>query len=163
MQEAIISYFSAFPKEWAVFLLSMVPVIELRGAIPLATLQFGMHPLAAFFYAVAGSTFLGTLVVVVVEPISQLAFKRVAFLNRFWLKYIERITRENSMSFEKWGAVALIIFIAIPLPLTGAFTGGVLASIFAIPLRKAFLMILAGCTIAGIIVTTITLGISGLV
>lgn len=83
-------------------------------------------------------------------------------MHRFWLKYVERITHKNKKKFEKWGALALIIFIAIPLPVTGAFTGGVLASIFEIPPKKAALMILAGCAIAGIIVTGLTLGAVGI-
>jgi uncharacterized membrane protein len=57
--------------------------------------------------------------------------------------------------------VALIIFIAIPLPMTGTFTGGVLASIFNVPFKKAVLNIFTGCAIAGIIVTGITLGAKG--
>lgn len=161
MQEAIISYFAVFPKEWAVFFLSMIPVTELRAAIPVAITQFDMSPFWAFFFAVCGNTVMGTLVVIIVEPITKIAIQRIGFVHRFWLRYINRITKKNQAKFDKWGPLALIIFIAIPLPMTGAFTGGVLASIFAVPVRKAFFMIFTGCAIAGIIVTLITLGARG--
>jgi uncharacterized membrane protein len=162
MQEINISYFAGFPREWAVFFLSMIPVTELRATIPVAITQFGMTPFWAYVFAVSGNALMGTLVVVVVEPIYHIAVKRIGFMHRFWLKYVERITHKNKKKFEKWGALALIIFIAIPLPVTGAFTGGVLASIFEIPPKKAALMILAGCAIAGIIVTGLTLGAVGI-
>lgn len=161
MQEIIISYFSTFPKEWAVFFLSMVPVTELRATIPLGILKFGMSPGASYFWAVLGNSLMGSLVVIVVEPIAQYAFAKIGFLHRFWLRYINRITGKNKASFDKWGSLALIIFIAIPLPMTGAFTGGVLASIFNVPTKKAIFNIFAGCAIAGIIVTAIILGAKG--
>jgi uncharacterized membrane protein len=162
MQEIIISYFSTFPKEWAVFFLSMIPVTELRATIPLGIVKFEMVPIATYFYAVLGNTLMGSLVVLVVEPIAQYAFAKIGFLHRFWLKYINRITNKNKAKFDKWGSLALIIFIAIPLPMTGAFSGGVLASIFGVPFKKAAINILAGCSIAGIIVTGITLGARGI-
>lgn len=156
MQAIIISFFSQFPKEWAVFFLSMVPVTELRATIPIAIAQWGMPPIAAYFYAVAGNALMGAMVVAIMEPITELAIKKIAFIHKFWQKYINRIKTKNSAKFEKWGALALITFIAIPLPMTGAFTGAVAASIFEVPLKKAVPVILAGCAIAGIIVTGIT-------
>ncbi|HDH07408.1 MAG TPA: ligand-binding protein SH3, partial [Candidatus Moranbacteria bacterium] len=82
--------------------------------------------------------------------------------NSFWEKYIERVRSKNERKFERWGAVALIAFVAIPLPMTGAFTGGVAASIFQVPVKTASVLLLIGCIIAGIIVTGITLGFNGL-
>ncbi len=159
MQSLIISYFSNFPKEWAVFFLSMIPITELRATIPLAITQFGMTPLTVFFYAVMGNTIMGALVISIVEPITKLAINKVSFLRRFWEHYINRIVTNNQNKFEKWGALALITFIAIPLPMTGAFTGAVAASIFRVPFKKAVPVIFIGCAIAGIIVTMLTLWI----
>jgi len=157
MQSLIISYFSNFPKEWAVFFLSMIPITELRATIPLAIVEFGLAPWIALVYAVAGNTLMGALVVLIVKPIVDITVKKITFLHNFWQKYINRITVKNKAKFEKWGALALITFIAIPLPMTGAFTGAVAASIFQVPFKKAVPVIFTGCVIAGIIVTGVTM------
>lgn len=162
MQDAIILYFSGLPKEWAVFFLSMIPITELRATIPLAIIQFQMTPFAAFFYAVLGNTLMGGLVFLTVNPITELAIRRIEFLHKIWQKYINRIFLKNRAKFEKWGSLALITFIAIPLPMTGAFTGAVAASIFQIPFKKVLPVIFTGCFIAGIIVTGITLFFEGI-
>jgi uncharacterized membrane protein len=163
MQHLIISYFTIFPKEWAVFFLSMIPITELRATIPLAITQLGMSPWLAFFYAVIGNTLMGALVVIIAEPITKLIINKIDFLRQFWEKYINRITTKNRDKFEKWGALALITFIAIPLPMTGAFTGAVAASIFQVPFKKAVPVIFAGCIIAGLIVTGLTLWVGKII
>ncbi len=157
MQQLLISYFSHFPHELAVFFLSMMPITELRATIPIAIVQWHMAPWTAFSYAVIGNTLMGAIVVLIVELVVKIAISKIAWLHNFWQKYIERITVKNRDSFEKWGALALITFIAIPLPMTGAFTGAVAASIFEVPFKKAVPVIFAGCAIAGIIVMSLTL------
>lgn len=161
MQEIIISWFSGLPEELATFLTAMMPVTELRASIPVAILKYEMHPFWAWFWSVAGNTIMGGLVMLLVKPGSKLVIERVGFLHRFWEKYIERIRSKNEEKFEKWGALALITFVAIPLPVTGAFTGAVAASVFQIDFKKAISALFAGCVIAGIIVTGITLIFDG--
>ncbi|MFC1608800.1 COG2426 family protein [Patescibacteria group bacterium] len=158
MQEIIISWFSGLPSELATFLTAMMPVTELRASIPVAIVKYEMHPFWAWFWSVAGNTFMGALVVLLVEPISQMIIRRVGFINRFWEKYIGRIKNKNVEKFEKWGALALITFVAIPLPVTGAFTGAVAASVFNVEFKKAVPALFLGCVIAGVIVTALTLG-----
>ncbi|MFC1644481.1 COG2426 family protein [Patescibacteria group bacterium] len=158
MQEIIISWFSGLPSELATFLTAMMPVTELRASIPVAILKYGMHPFWAWFWSVLGNTIMGALVIIFVEPVSQLIIKKVDFINKFWEKYIGRIKNKNVEKFEKWGALALITFVAIPLPVTGAFTGAVAASIFNVKFKKAVPALFLGCVIAGIIVTVITVG-----
>ncbi|MEA3323324.1 MAG: small multi-drug export protein, partial [Patescibacteria group bacterium] len=80
------------------------------------------------------------------------------FLNNLWQKYINRIHTNNRKKFEKWGSIILVTFVAIPLPMTGIFTGAVAASIFQIPFRKAWPLLALGSLISGIIVTLITVG-----
>ena len=162
MQDIIINGFINFPAELATFLMAMVPVTELRASIPVAIISYKMAPFWAFFWSVLGNTLMGIIVVLILEPVTKLIIKRVDFLNNFWEKYIERIRRKNEKKFERWGAVALITFVAIPLPMTGAFTGGVAASIFQIPVKIAGVLLLVGCIISGAIVTGVTLGFNGL-
>lgn len=157
MQEIIIGWFSGFPKELATFLISMIPITELRASIPVAILKYDLLPFWAWFWSVLGNTLMGAIVILVVEPVTKLIINKINFLKNFWEKYINRIKIKNTKKFEKWGAVVLITFVAIPLPMTGAFTGAVAASIFQIPFKKAVPLLLIGCVIAGTIVTGITL------
>lgn len=157
MHDLIISWFQCFPKELATFLIAMLPIAELRASIPVAITVYKMPPVWAWFWSVLGSVALGTLTVSVLEPAISYLTRHSDFLGKLWRRYIDRIHRKNRKSFDKWGSLALIIFIAIPLPMTGAFSGAVAASIFQIPFKKAALLISAGCAIAGIIVTGVTL------
>lgn len=157
MQEMIVNYFLNFPKEWAVFLLSMIPITELRASIPVGVIRFGMDPFAVFFYAVLGNTLLGALVFLIAEPITRMIIQKVDFLHRLWQRYIDRIHKKNKNKFEKWGAIILVIFVAIPLPMTGAFSGAVAATIFEIPFKKAVPLLMLGCAIAGVIVLSLTI------
>lgn len=157
IQEIVISWFSGLPSELATFLTAMMPVTELRASIPVAIIKYGMHPFWAWFWSVLGNTFMGAVVVLLVEPISQIIIKRIGILNRFWEKYIGRIRDKNVEKFDKWGSWALITFVAIPLPVTGAFTGAVAASVFKIKFRRAIPALFLGCVVAGMIVTAVTL------
>ena len=157
MQEIIINLFSGFPKELATFFISMVPITELRASIPVAIVKWNIAPFWAFFWSVIGNTLMGSVVVLVVKPVTGLIINRMELLRKFWERYINRIKTKNAEKFEKWGAIVLISFVAIPLPMTGAFTGAVAASIFQIPFKKAVPLLFAGCSIAGVIVTAITL------
>jgi uncharacterized membrane protein len=71
----------------------------------------------------------------------------------------EKTRKKHSQRFEKSKALALMIFVAIPFPVTGAWTGSVCAFLFEIPFKKAFPAVFAGVIIAGIIVTLLSLGI----
>jgi len=156
MYNIIISWFQNFPAELATFLIAAIPVTELRASVPIAIIEYGLSPFWAWFWSVLGNTIMGALVVVIVEPISRCLVKRIKFLNNLWERYMDRIHQNNEKKFEKWGALALITFVAIPLPVTGAFTGAVAASIFQVPFRKAVSFLFLGCAIARAIVAGIT-------
>lgn len=158
MKEQIITFFSHFPDTWATFLMAMFPVAELRMSIPVAIVNFGMHPLPAYIYSVLGNICAGILVLLFVENVLSFFLCKSPRLHALWQKYINRIHTKNKAKFEKWGAVALITFVAIPLPMTGIVTGAVAASIFQIPFRRAIPLLSVGSAIAGVLVTIITLG-----
>lgn len=156
MQEAIITFFVGMPKELATFFMAMLPITELRASIPIAILKYNLSPWTAFSLSVLGNTLAGSLVLLLIEPITKIIIEKVGFINKLWTKYIDRLHKKHKKSFEKWEAVALIFFIAIPLPMTGAFSGAIVASIFQIPPKKAIPYIFLGCFIAGTIVTAVT-------
>lgn len=153
----IIEAVSGFPAEAAVFVLAMVPVTELRAAIPVGMLGFDLAWYSAFLFAFLGNLLLGAIVLLVGEAGLAYLCRHVGFVSRFWHRYVERIKTKHSEKFKIWGALALVAFVAIPLPVTGAFTGAVAASIFRIPYWRGLALLGAGLLIAGAIVTGITL------
>ncbi|MDO8474400.1 MAG: small multi-drug export protein [bacterium] len=147
--------------ELKTFLIAMSPVVELRGSIPIALEMFHLPLWSAYFFSV-----LGNMVPVLLLPflgvVSSELSRRFSFLERFlsWLFLYTR--KKHERSFELFRDFALVIFVAIPLPLTGAWTATLVAFVFGIPLRKAFPLILLGVIIAGVTVTLITLGITSI-
>ena len=163
MTEYIFTAVSSLPHSLATIILAMVPVTELRASIPFAITAYQMSPIMAFIYSVLGNVIAGIIVIFFVENILHLMLKRSQYLDKIWQKYIMRIKTKNEEKFEKWGAVALVLFVAIPLPMTGIFTGAVAASIFQIPVSRAVIFLSMGSVISGIIVTLLTVGVTSMI
>ncbi len=158
MKEALIAMVSGLPHEVAVFLLAAMPIVEVRGSIPVALAVYDLSPVAAIAYSLAGNIAAGALVLMIALPLMRFLIARVAAVRTLWERYIHRIETKNRAAFDRWGAVALVLFVAIPLPMTGVFTGAVAASIFGVPLRRALPLLLLGSLIACILVVLITRG-----
>ncbi len=162
MKELLIDMVSGLPPEVAVFLLAMTPIIEVRGSIPLAIGFYNMSPLAAIVWSFLGNITAGFLVIVTAMPIVHWVIARYAPVRHVWEKYIHRIETRNRAAFEKWGAIALVLFVAIPLPMTGVFAGAVASTIFQVPLRRSLPLLLIGSIIASLLVATVTVGFRAL-
>lgn len=151
------------PAELIIFLISMLPISELRGAIPLAVSVYNMSVWQAFIWSVLGNLFVTVFVIWILDLlINKFLVHRIYILNRFFTWLFERTQRKHSKKIEQWGDLALLIFVAIPLPGTGAWTGALISFVFGIPLRRAFPVISLGVIIAGVIVSLITSGIINL-
>jgi len=147
------------PDWLATVVLGALPVSELRGAIPFA-LYNGISPIYAYFLAVLGNMIPVIPLLLFLEPVSMY-LRRYRIFDVFFSWLFERTRHNHSESFEKYGTLALIIFVAIPLPATGAWSGCAAAFVFGIQFRHALPAILAGVMIAGLIVSIVTLtGIS---
>lgn len=134
-------------RELLVLFIAALPVLELRGAIPLG-LGMGMGSWHVFFLAVIGN-------LLPIFPLVWLIRPAYTWLHRRgWTRLADRIlvrTRVRSASVAKYGAIGLMLFVAVPLPGTGAWTGAVAAFVFGIPKRWALPAISAGTVIAGLI------------
>jgi len=149
--------FDSFPNWLATILISCLPVAELRGAIPVALLQYQMHPTEAYLLAVIGNMIPVIPLLLYLEPVSNY-LRRFRFWNKFFDWLFTRTHHNHSATFEKYGTLGLVIFVAIPLPATGAWSGCAAAFVFGIGFRHALMAITAGVLIAGVVVTTVTLG-----
>lgn len=145
-------------SELSTFLIAMIPIGELRASIPIALGIYHLSPLKAFFWSVLGNIIPGFFFLWFLTPLTNFLEKHFSLLNRFFNWLFERTRRKHSQKFEAWGALALISFVAIPLPMTGVWTGAVAAFVFGVPYKKGVLMISLGAMIAGIVVTLVSLG-----
>lgn len=142
------------------FLMAMVPVIELRGAIPFGVVN-GLSIPAAFIISVIGNLMPIPFAVVFTRKILEWLQTKSKTLDKF-VKWLERKAEKNSekvLRSEFWG---LMILVAIPLPGTGAWTGALVAAMLDMRLKRSMPAITLGVIIAGIIVTVITYGAGAL-
>jgi len=137
----------------------MSPIIELRGAIPIALEVYDLPVWSAFIFSILGNIAPVFFILHFLERVSNYLSRRSYFFNRFFIWLFSRTRRNNEKKFEKWGKFALVIFVAIPLPLTGSWTGALCAFLFGIRPKEAFPLISLGVAIAGLIVVLATKGI----
>lgn len=138
-----------------ILLLSGLPLTELRITIPMA-IAMGMAPWRAFFLAIIGNMIPIIPILILLEPVSNLV-RRITFFDNLFNWLIKR-TRTKSQQVQKYGALGLILFVGIPLPGTGAWTGAMLAWLFGINFWFAITSIFLGVILAGLILTIGSLG-----
>jgi uncharacterized membrane protein len=140
-------------EELIIFFTAALPISELRGAIPLGV-SFNQPLLKTFLLAVAGNLLPIAPLLLFFEPISR-GLRHFKLWRRFFEWLFERTKRKANL-VERFEAIGLAIFVAIPLPMTGAWTGCIAATLFKIRFRYAFLAIAVGVIIAGLIVTALS-------
>lgn len=159
MKEAILQSLKALSPEACTFILAMLPIFELRGAIPLA-LGLGLDVWPAYGLAVVGNMVPVLPLLLFLGPVSE-HLRRYPLWDGFFAWLFAR-TRRKSGLIEKLEVVGLALFVAVPLPVTGAWTGAAAAFLFDIPPRQAFPAILVGVMLAGIVVSLASMGVISL-
>ena len=142
--------------ELAVLLTSMLPIIELRGALPLAINLFNISWPKAFLIAYIGNIIPAPLILWLLGPIVRL-LSRVHIFRQFFTWLFERTRKRSNSMIEKYEEIGLMAFVAIPLPGTGAWTGALIAFLFGLDFKKSLLIIAIGVFIAGVVVTCLCL------
>lgn len=141
-------------------LVSMVPVVELRGGIPFGVARgLGLGP--AYLAAVIGNMIPVPFIVVYIRRIFQWMRRHLPRLDRLVDK-LERKAHLKGKTVTKYKYLGLCILVAIPLPGTGAWTGALAAAFLDMPLRKALPAIFVGVLIAGVLVSALTFGVTAL-
>ncbi|MCK4546987.1 MAG: small multi-drug export protein [Candidatus Eisenbacteria sp.] len=158
----ITHWFHACPRELAVILIAMLPVAELRGAIPWAVHPQGggMSLGMAYVLAVTGNAIPVIPLLLGLGPVSNY-LRRWPVFDRFF-EWLFARTRRRGNLVERYEALGLVPFVAIPLPVTGAWTGAVAAFVFGVRFRYALPAILAGILIAGLVVVLACAGVIGI-
>ena len=139
-----------------VILVTLSPISELRGGIPLG-ISLGLDPALVFLIAIIANALLFFPVFFALK----LFYHR--FLSRFPLfnRYLEKLKERGKPKVDKYGFLGLTLLVAVPLPVTGVYTATFLSWLLGMDWRKAFPPIGLGVVIAGVIVLLVTLGVLG--
>ena len=143
-------------------LLASSPISELRGAIPVAIGVYGFSPEEAYILSVLGNLLPVAPLLLFLEPVSRRLMEYKPG-RRFFTWLFTRTRRRYIQDHESFGLLALALFVAVPLPMTGAWTGCVVAFLLGFRFLQAFLAIAAGVLIAGAVVTATVVGIGWLI
>lgn len=141
-------------KEIIIFIVSMIPVLELRGSLIAAGL-FKMSFVPSYILAVLGNMLPIPFLLLFIEKIFSLLKKTP--LQKI-VRKIENKALSKAGQIKKYRSFGLFLFVAIPLPGTGAWTGALVASLLKIKPKKAILPIFAGVVVAGLIMSLISFG-----
>ncbi|MFH2105129.1 MAG: small multi-drug export protein [Parcubacteria group bacterium] len=159
MIKPIIEWLGNLPPSLATFLLATLPLGELRASIPVAILQYDLHPAWSFAISVVGNMVPVFIGLAALNLFVGWLRRKIKLFDRFFTWLFSWTQRRHQQKFKRWGDLALIVLVAIPLPMTGAYTGAMAAYVFGVPAKRAIPLIFIGVLIAGIIVTVATLGV----
>lgn len=158
--QALVNFFSnTIPAELTVFLLSLMPVIELRGGI-LAAKLLRLDMLPAFFICLVGTLLPTPFILLFINKIFDWA------RNTRFVRLVDRLEQRGRSKFDKinrYKTLGLLIFVAIPLPGTGAWTGSLAAALMKMDFKSAMISVACGSLIADIIMCLLSYGVLGLV
>lgn len=158
MSEWFVNVLGNLSPQWLVVIVSAMPVSELRGAIPIG-IMLGLTPVKVFILAILGNLIPVLPLLYFLDPVSA-RLRKFPIFKKFFDWLFER-TRKKSKVIEKYELLGLIIFVAIPLPMTGAWTGCIAASLLKLKKKLSFFAVAIGVTIAAVIVTILTLSAEG--
>ena len=142
-------------RELVVLIISALPIVELRGALPVAINVLEIPWYQAFILAIVGNLLPVPFILLFLESVTKW-LRKSAFLDRRLSWLFER-TRRRSRIIQRYERIGLALFVAIPLPITGAWTGSLAAVLLGLKFRTALLSIFIGVFIAGLIITTLSL------
>ena len=139
------------------FFLSMIPIMELRGAIPIG-IAMNLNPLYLYITCVIGSSIISVPVVLMFRQIiDYLRYRK--YFNKI-IRWIDKKIEGKAKKLKAASIIGLIVFVGVPLPTTGSWSGSVLASIFKMRIFDSLLGIFIGNAIAGAIILTVSMHVA---
>lgn len=145
-----------FGKQLVVFVISLMPILELRGGLIAAAL-LGLKPIESYVIAIIGNIIPVPFILWFITKILDW-MRKSKKLNKV-AKWLDKKVAKHKGQIEKYGFLGLILFVGIPLPGTGAWTGCLIASVLEMDRKKSFFATLAGILIASIIMMILSFGI----
>lgn len=147
-----------FGKELIVFIISILPILELRGGLIAASL-LNVSPLTGYIVSIIGNTLPVPFILLFINKILDCMGKsKIKWMNKL-SKWLDKKARKHKDSIEKYGYLGLILFVGVPLPGTGAWTGCLAASVLNMDKKKSFISIMLGIIMASIIMMILSYGL----
>lgn len=140
-----------------VFLISAVPFIEQRGAIPVGIIGYGFDPFTVFCVSLIGSLIPFPFIYFFVRPLFDFIKRKTRFGK--WIEKIEKKTLAKSGQIQKYEAWGLLLFVGIPLPGTGVWTGSLAAVLLNLRFKYTFIAVLGGAIVSAVLITLASTGI----
>ncbi|RLJ02284.1 MAG: ligand-binding protein SH3 [Candidatus Aenigmatarchaeota archaeon] len=139
-----------------IIFITLLPTLELRASIPYALLVFKLNPIFTFFFVVLINILLGELIFYLLNTFLPYVLK-IKFLEKIYKKCVERVQKKAYKYVNKYGTIGLALFIGVPLPGSGVWTGALAAFLFGFKKKEFSRANIIGVIIAGILVSLITL------
>lgn len=153
-----IDFLGGIPKELIIFIISLLPILELRGGLLAATLLH-VELIPALLICVIGNILPIPIVLLFLEKVLEL-FEHWSVTKKI-VRWLEKKVDSKREQIDRYGYLGLILFVGIPLPGTGAWTGSLLAVMLGLNKKKSFLCILIGVLVAAFIMSVLSYGILG--
>ncbi len=156
--ESLVNLFNGLGKEVIVFIISMLPILELRGGL-LAASILNLDFVPGYIISILGNTLPIPIVLLFLDKV--LRWLEKFKVTKKIVNKLENKILSKKKQIEKYGYIGLLLFVGIPLPGTGAWTGSALAVLLNMDKKKSFLYIMLGIILASIIMSILSYGILG--
>ena len=150
----------AYGKEILVFIISLMPILELRGGL-LAAALLGLDPIPSYIISIIGNVLPVPYILLLINKVlNWMRNSKVNFFKKI-ANWLDEKVEKHKGQIEKYGYLGVILFVGIPLPGTGAWTGSLIASVLEMDKKKTFLAVLVGLFMASVIMMFVSFGIVG--
>ncbi|MFH1661852.1 MAG: small multi-drug export protein [Candidatus Falkowbacteria bacterium] len=153
-----VEMFKSLPPQLAVFLIALIPIAELRISIPVAIGVYNLPIWQAIFFSVIADIIIATVIIYFLGAFYKFLYGKFKITDKIFDWVFKRTRKNFTKKYESWGNIGLMLFTAIPLPITGAWTASVASWIFGIPRKRSLFYISLGVIISAGIVTLLSLG-----
>lgn len=148
----------AYGKEILVFIISLMPILELRGGI-LAAALLGLDPLPGYLISIIGNVLpVPFILLLITKVLAWMKKSKVNLFNKV-ANWLDEKVEKHKGQIEKYGYWGVVLFVGIPLPGTGAWTGSLIASVLNMDRKKTFVAVLAGIVMASVIMMLLSYGL----
>ena len=148
----------SYGREILVFIISLMPILELRGGL-LAAALLGLDPLPSYIISIIGNVIpVPFIILLITKVLTWMKNSKVNFFNKI-ANWLDEKVEKHKGQIEKFGYLGVVLFVGIPLPGTGAWTGALIASVLNMEKKKTFVAVLAGIVMASIIMMILSFGV----
>ena len=156
-------FWTTLAPQLKIFILAMLPIAEVRLAIPLGLTIYQQSIVITFLFAAAGNILASSMVFIGLHACGDMFIKKIPHLGSWLEKYLRRARHVFTGKYERWGVLGLVLFVGIPLPMTGGWTGAAAAYVFGFPKKKSLSALAAGVLLASTIMILATTGIEWII